>query len=822
MDVMAGHAAPNAMMRAASTGASAESAPFGKAGGRDVAAATPTPAIDLDAVKPRAKLDETAFWFPRVATGDTGAATFAFTAPEALTRWRCLVFAHDKNLRAGLLESSAVTALDLMVKPNAPRFLREGDATELPVRVINRTDKPITGTARLTFADLVTGTSCDAALGNTATDKVFTVAPHTTVALGWKVTVPDGQKFLRYTIRAADAAGAGDGETGAIPVLPRRIRVSESVAGTVMGPGEASVTLANLAGSGASATLRPESYTVQTVARPAWYAVQALPYLMEYPHECSEQIFHRFYANALAASITGKNPAIRETFDRWRGTPALDSPLEKNDDLKGVALAETPWVREAAGDAARRRRVALLFDAPAMKASGAAALAKLAERRAPDGGWAWFPGARESSPWVTRTVVLGLGRLRELGAGDHADFAKPALPVLDKWMQDSHERLLRHPKLSESWIIDDETAHHLHARALFLKDSPVDAKARPALTYFLDKARAGWGKLDLASQARLALCLAAYGDTGTPAAIVASLRERAVTDPSRGMRWTTGRSAAFWRPWVAPVETQALLTEVFDVVAGDAAAANACRAALLDMKRTTDWGTTTATAEACHALLRRGDDWLAGTAPLTVTAGTRVLKADTVEPGTGATEVRLTGADITPALATVKAAKAESGPAWFSAHWSYFEDAAKVKPSAGTGLVVKQQLFKKLLTVNGPELMPLADGRAAVGDEVVVRVTLTADRDLDFVHLKTARPASLEPGVVTSGYRWGGALSWYEAVRDTATDRFIEHLPAGTHVFEFSARADRRGVCRGGITEARCLYAPDFAAHTEAPTLTTE
>ena len=795
------------------------------------AAATPAPgarasvAPAFGAISPRKNLNETAFFLPRAHAGDDGRATFAFTVPEALTRWRLLAFAYDKGLRTGRIEASAVTSLDLMVRPNAPRFLREGDVVELPVKVLNRTDKPVAGVARLDFENAVDHTDLDTALKNTAQDKTFEIPANGSVALAWRVTIPDGCGPLAYTVKASAASGDSDGEAGLVPVLPRRVPVVESKAASLTGPGETTVRLANLAASAGSDTLRSTQLRVDTVSRPAWYAVMALPYLMEYPHECSEQLFHRYYADALAAHIANADPKLRGVFDTWKNTPALDSPLEKNDDLKQIALEETPWVREAASEAAQRRRVGLLFDKDRLADEIRRTLDKLESQRAADGGWPWFPGG-ESSPWIARTVTLGIGRLRAMGVAVEPAIALKALPVLDADIARRYADILKAYKDKTTYRLDADLAHTLHARAYFLADAPVPDDAKEAYAFFTQHAASDWSWLDRASQARLALALPAFGDNATPALVVKSLRERAVATGDTGMRWNEARAAGFawWRPWVAPIETQALMVEVFETIAKDPAAADACRLALLADKRTNAWPTTTATADACYALLMRGGaDWLSGEGACEVSVAGKTLTPEAVEAGTGAATVRVPVVDITPKAADIRVKKPDPGPAWIAVHWSYLEDPAKVKPANQGAITVVKTLWKKTATPDGPKLVAITAGAPVrVGDEVVVRLEVTNDRALEFVHIKDTRPACLEPGIAVSGYRWTSDVGYYEAVRDTATHRFVESLPKGTHVFEFTARADRRGVCGAGLSEVRCLYAPEFEAHAGAGAITVE
>ena len=316
---------------------------------------------DLENVTARKNLNETAFFFPHLIAGEDGTVKIEFTMPEALTEWKFLGFAHDNELRGGMLTNKTVTAKDLMVQPNPPRFVREGDVLEFTVKVSNQSPTRQTGTVRLGFADARSGDSRDAQLGNVDRDQSFEIAAGESKSLSWRISVPDDLGFLTY--KAVGSTGRlSDGEEGYLPVLSRRILVTESLPLPIRGKQTKKFDFTRLRDSGNSNTLKHQSLTVQMVSNPSWYAVMALPYLMEYPYECTEQTFNRLYANALARHIAGSDPKIHRVFEQWRNTPALDSPLEKNQDLKAVMIEETPWVRQAENESQARRNVGILFD----------------------------------------------------------------------------------------------------------------------------------------------------------------------------------------------------------------------------------------------------------------------------------------------------------------------------------------------------------------------------------------------------------------------------------------------------------------------------
>ena len=234
-----------------------------------------------------------------------------------------------------------------------------------------------------------------------------------------------------------------DGEEGGLPVLSRRILVTESLPLPIRGPATKKFEFKKLAESGKSKTLRSQSLTVQMVSNPAWYAVLALPYLMEYPYECSEQTFNRLYANALARHIANRDPKIRAVFDQWKNTPALDSPLEKNQDLKSVMLEETPWLRQAQNESQARRNVGILFDDNRLNYETDATLRKLTEMQLEDGRWPWFPGG-PGNDYITLYIVTGFGRLRHLGADIAAGAG--AFARCNGWINGWREHYAGHPK----------------------------------------------------------------------------------------------------------------------------------------------------------------------------------------------------------------------------------------------------------------------------------------------------------------------------------------------------------------------------------------
>ncbi len=774
-------------------------------------AAVPPPPPDLSQITARKNLNETAFFFPHLLTDESGVVKMQFTMPEALTEWKFLGFAHDPKLRSGFVTAKAVTAKDLMVEPNPPRFVREGDVIEFTVKVSNQSDQPQAGRVRLTFADAATQATADAALGNASPEQAFDVPAKQSRSYSWRVAVPDGMGFLTYKAVGATAA-ASDGEEGFLPVLSRRILVTESLPLPIRGPATKEFDFKKLIESAQSDTLRHQSLTVQMVSQPAWYAVMALPYLMEFPHECSEQLFNRLYANALARHIAGSDPKIRRIFDQWRNTPALDSPLLKNQDLKSVMIEETPWLRQATAESEARRNVGVLFDANRLDAESERILSQLAERQLSDGLWPWFPGGRPSE-YISLYIVTGFARLRHLGAEVDVAPALRALTSLDAWMTRRHAEILKH-KSPELYVPGSLEALYLYGRSFYLNDQPVAPTHRAAVDFFLGQSRKFWTKVgSRQTEAHLALALQRFGDKDTPQAILKSLKERSVNQEEMGRFWRDAELSWWW--YHAPIETQALMIEAFDEVARDAQAVEDCKVWLLKQKQTQNWKTTKATADAVYGLLLRGTNLLASDALVEVALGGETIKPEKVEAGTGFYEQKFVRGEIKPAMGHVSVKKTDEGVSWGSVHWQYLEDMRKITPHEGTPLKLKKALFIKENTKRGPVLKPVT-GPVAVGDELVVSLELRTDRDMEYVHLKDQRGSGTEPVNVLSQYKWQDGLGYYESTRDTASHFFIESLPKGTYVFEYSTRIQLRGSYQTGIAEIQCMYAPEFNSHSES------
>ncbi len=781
--------------------------------------------VDLSNVKVRTNFNETAFFYPHLQTNENGEIIVNFTIPEALTRWKMLGFAHTKELQSGMAYKELVTQKDLMVVPNQPRFFRENDKMQFSVKITSLADKELSGVAQLEFFDALTMQPVSLLVSKKESTQNFSLKAKQSTNLEWSIAIPEGVQAISYKV-VAKAGDFSDGESMVLPVVINRMLVTETLPLPIRGKQTKQFTLDKMVNN-TSKTLKTHRFTLEFTSNPAWYAVQALPYLMEYPYECVEQTFSRFYANSMASHIANANPKIKRVFDTWKNyqPDALLSNLEKNQELKTALLEETPWVLHAKDESQRKRSVALLFDLNRMADEQERALEKIQKAQLSSGGFSWFPGFPEDA-YMTQHIVSGLGHLDALGVKSVRtdnrtwEMTQKAIGYIDYVMNKQYQYLKAEAKKGRLKLEDKQIGyfeyHYLYTRSYF-KDVEVNGSHKEAFNYFLGQAKKYWLNQNTYMEGMVALALHRFGDKTVPAAIIKSLNERSLKSEEMGMYWKN-EYGYYW--YQAPIETQALLIEVYDEVAKDQKAVEELKVWLLKQKQTQDWKTTKATAEACYALLRRGADALADDRLVEVTLGNEKVnplqRDDTkVEAGTGYFKLAWTGAEVKPEMGKITVTKPTDGVAWGAVYWQYFEQLDKITP-AETPLKLKKQLFLQQNTDKGPVITPVTDKTdLKVGDLIKVRIELRVDRTMEYVHLKDMRAAGLEPVETISQSKYQDGLWYYESPRDLATNFFMGYLPKGTYVFEYPLRVSQKGDFSNGISTIQCMYAPEFSSHSE-------
>jgi len=799
--------------------------------------------LSLKGIVARKNLQETAFFYPHLRTDTEGNVSFQFTTPESLTRWKIQLLAHTKDLASATKQLTAVTQKELMVMPNPPRFLREGDQITFASKIANLTDKDLSGISELQLFDALTNAPIDTKLGNTDNQKSFTVDAKGNTNVSWTLQIPEDVQAVSYKI-LAKAGDFTDGEENALPVLSNRMLVTETLPMWLRSNQTKTFTLDELKNN-TSTTLKNHKLTLEVTSNPAWYAVQALPYLMEYPYECSEQTFARYYANVLASHIANSNTRIQEVFNQWKNSDALLSNLEKNQELKSLIIQETPWLRDAQSETEQKKRIALLFDLNKMKNELESAARKLQQIQMNNGGFPWFKGSRYPNRYITQHIASGFGHLKKLnvisterGTRDEKSMNQmlnKAVRFLDDEILDDFNNLLKQARIirekaktkaeglkkEKEFMAKNHTSHfqiqYLYMRS-FYKEIMIPKNVQTAVEYYTDQTYEFWLDYNLYTKGMIALVAKRNDKTIVADKVIASLKENSITSDELGMYWKENRESWFW--YRAPIETQALLIEAFSEIEGDIKIIDNLKIWLLKNKQTNRWKTTKATTEAVYALLLQGTDWLEVTDFVAIKIGNQninplALEETKVEAGTGYFKTSWTGTEVTPRMAEVKMSKKSDGIAWGALYWQYFEDLDKITP-AETPLKLQKKLFLKQHTDKGEELTEITSGTdLKLGDLVRVRIELKVDWPMEFVHMKDMRAAGFEPVNVLSHYKYQDGLGYYESTKDAATNFFFDYLPKGVYVFEYNLRVNNKGDFSNGITTIQSMYAPEFSSHSE-------
>jgi hypothetical protein len=780
-------------------------------------------------VQIRKNFNETAFFFPDLQTDKDGSVSFSFTMPEALTKWKLMTFAHTKELATGYLEKTVITQKVLMVQANAPRFIRDGDHIIFSAKIVNLSDSQLSGNAHLELIDAAINTPVNILFKNTQSNKTFTVAARQSTAISFPIDVPtDFNSALTYRI-IAQSGNYSDGEETAIPILSNRTLVTESMPLNLRDTNKSNFKFEKLLNSTSSSTLTNHALTVEYTSNPAWYAIQSLPYLIEYPYECAEQTFNRYYANTLATYLTNSTPKIKAVFDTWRAldTAALQSNLQKNEELKSALLQETPWVLDAQNESQQKKNIALLFDMTKMSAAKNKAIDKLRDMQNSNGSFVWFKGGQDDR-YITQYIITGIGHLKKLNALSPADYVQvkgivdTAITYLDNKINEDYNSLIKNKtKLSDN-NLGYMAVQYLYMRSFF-PDHKISVSVQTAYKYYTAQAQQYWLSNNKYMQAMIALSLFRTGDEKTAKAIINSLKENSINNNELGMYWKDLSTGGYY--WYqAPIESQAMMIEAFTDIDKNATTIDDLKTWLLKQKQTNNWKTTKATAEACYALLLNGNNWLNTETQVTIKLGdTAVNSSDgSIESGTGYFKKTIQGKDVKPAMGNIVVTatplnvnNTSSTTSWGSIYWQYFEDLNKIT-SAETPLKLSKQLFIQKNTDNGQELIPINDNnKLKVGDKITVRIILKVDRDMEYVQMKDMRAACMEPVTVLSGYQWQDGLGYYESTKDASTCFFFNQLPKGNYVFEYSLFVNNAGTFSNGITTIQCMYAPEFNSHSE-------
>ena len=742
----------------------------------------------------REKLGETAFFLSDVRTNANGVATLSFTLPESVTTWRFLAFANDKNMRFGMMKDEVVAQKQLMIQPRMPRFLREGDKCSVPASIANLTEKALDVKVRLTLLDAETGESV--AIYNNKVE----VKPGESSAVNFDIDSKGLEGKMLVAKWIADAGTFSDGEQHYLPVLSAKELMLDTRTFVLQSPGEKEVEIKSMLPLNAEKARLSLEYT----DAPEWLLIQSLPQIADASDDNAISLVASYYANTLASHIAKSNPDIAETVREWtQDYSSLESPLDKNEELRHTILAETPWVVDADSETAQRKMLYRLFDASLLASRQAFALQHLKALQLADGGFSWWKGM-ESSRYMTVAVTQTLLRLQAMvGEGNAYDgIITNAFRYLDKEIaKDVKYMKEAKRKKNEPWLSSFDL-DYLYCRAIY--NGKMSASVKADIDFMMAYIVKNTRYLDMQSKAGAAIILSRFGNKKAADEYLQSIIEHTVYKEDMGRYFDSYRAAYSWADYRIPTQTsvieaiKALRPEQRQII-------SEMQRWLLQSKRTQAWDTPVNAINAIYAFF--GPDFaLRHGMQAEISLGTKILEPDTYASALGYEKVSVpldeysAFSPLSSAVAPkLKIDKKSDGESWANVYLQYVVPASDAKDAAN-GISIRRELSSKALKV---------------GDKVTVTITITADRDYDFVTVTDHRPACLEPVKQLSEYRNG----CYQVMRDSQSQYHFSKMAKGKHVITTEYYVSRAGDFTAGTATVQCAYAPEFAGRTAGKTI---
>ena len=751
-------------------------------------------AAEEQQVQVRENLNETAFCYPALKTNSDGNVTLSFTLPESLTTWRFMGIANTTDMMYGYIDGEAIAQKDVMIQPNMPRFIREGDKAQISARLFNTTDHSVSGTSLLQMID-------------PATDKVvyqqsapFTIDASVSAAVTFVVSdLPSNTSLLICKV-TAKGDGFSDGEQHYLPILSNKEYVTKTVPVTQHEAGTKTIDLAKLFPQGTD----QQKLTIEYTNNPAWLMVQALPTLGQpYEHSAIDQAAS-YYSNLLAKHLLDQNPQAKRVFEQWKqeegSETSLHSNLFKDEDLKDLVLQETPWVAAADKESEQRQRLADFFDENGIANRLQTAVEKLTALQNADGSFSWYPGM-EGSTYITVAIEEMLARLQCLSplTSHLSPLYDKAFTYIGKDMTEMVAKMKKEEKKGHRQTFPSFTAlRWLYLCAIDGRTLKTDVKA--ANEYLIKLLKKDIKSQTIYEKAMTAVVLAKHGEKTKAAEYVKSLKEYTVYTEEMGRYYDTRRASYSWYDYKIPTEVAAI--EAIQLVAPqDKQTVDEMRRWLLQEKRTQTWNTPINSVNAIYAFLNGNSSTLTTSQPATalVVDGSPI---DTSKASAGLGYVK--SAQPYHGEHTFTATKTSEGTSWGAVYAQFLQKTSDIEASQ-SGITVKREV-----------IAAKPQSTLTVGQRIRVRITIETTRDLDFVQVVDRRAACMEPVKQLSGYHHGA----YCSPKDNATHYFYRGLGKGKHVIETEYYIDRAGTYETGTCTVGCAYAPEFRATAPSTTLT--
>ncbi|MGB5878522.1 MAG: alpha-2-macroglobulin family protein [Thermoanaerobaculia bacterium] len=761
----------------------------------------------------RTDFSETAFWEPHLLIDDDGAATFEFTVPDSVTEWNVWLHAVTRDLRGGSLTRTTRSVKDLMVRPYLPRFLREGDRAAIKVVVNNAGDEDFSGRLDFEILDPETEESLVEEFGLSEAETVgvpFTVEAGGGANLTFPVEVPArvGTVAFKVVARAGDLS---DGELRPLPLLPGRMHLSQSRFVTLRDADRRELHFADLA-AGDDPTLVNEQLVVTLDAQLFYSVLHALPYLVDYPYECTEQVLNRFLSTGIVSALYDDYPAVARMAKEFSARETRYETWDAVDPNRKMALEETPWLISAKGGREPADNLVRVLDPRVARAERSSALAKLEKAQTSLGGFPWWPGG-PPSPYMTLYILQGFSRALEFGV------EVPQEVVVEAWSY-MHRHYL--DEIVRQMMSRDCCWEMVTFLNYVLSSYPDDSWTGGVFTteerkQMLDFSFRHWRQHSPLLKAYLALTLERSGRSDDAVLVFDSVMDSAKTTQDEGTFWAPEDRSWLW--YNDTIETHSFALRTLTELEPDDARRHGLVQWLLLNKKLSHWKSTRATAEVIYALIhyleREGALGVREEATVVIGPETRNFVFEPDEYTGAKNQIVVAGGKIDPeTMSTIVVEKETKGFMFASATWHFSTEKLPAE-ARGDFFSVTRRYFKRVGAGDEWILQPLEDGAAlAPGDQVEVHLSLRTKHAAEYIHLRDPRGAGFEPESTTSSYKWDLGIGWYEEIRDSGTNFFFEWLPVGEYTFKYRLRANMAGTFKVAPATLQSMYAPEFTAYS--------
>ncbi len=721
-------------------------------------------------------------------------------------------------MKYGFVENELVTQKDLMIIPNMPRVLRENEVIYLNSKIVNMSDKDLTGKIDLKlFNGLndkeISHKMISAVHGEFSSigERNFTVKKGESVVVDWEIKVIENVDLLKYKIVAA-TQNHSDGEENIIPVLKNKILITEMIPITLKSLEQKIYKFEKLLNSSQRGE-KNYSLSLQFTLNPVWEILKTIPYLLEYPYDCAEQTFSKYYANAISSKIVNSNPKIKEIIESWRKNPkSFQSDIEKNQSLQSILLQESPWLADITNNKEQfEKNIAKLFDLTLLESQKEKLLKKLEENQTSLGGWGWFKGMEENR-YITSLILTGFLKLDKLKIIDISKderiskLVKNAIYYIDIKIKNDYETLLNKKIDLNTYNISEYQVQYMYIRSYF-KDIKNDIKTKEAFDYYKNQEEKYYKQFDVYLKGLIALTFHQLNEENIAKEIVKNIKDNAIIDEN-GMYFKE-TYGYYW--YQLHIETHALMIEVFNDITKDKESIDNLKIWLLKNKTNNRYNSTKATVDVLHSLLltNENNEIYNEIKVPDITAGNeKIILQNNKNDVSGNIILTFDKHEIKPEMGQIDIKNNNNFVSFGALLYKYFENIQNVDVR-NKDLTISKKLFIDVKTEKGIELKQIENEELKIGNKILVKVEFITDKHIEFVHIKDSIPSCFEVVETNSGYYYKSGMSYYNSIKDASNNFFIDYLIPGKHELTYYVYVTHKGKFSSGISLIQSMYSPE-------------